>query len=180
MLARESGPIGIALSMAKRGTMIPNSHSNVTSRIDITLTDKVMVGGERERGVTVVTMNEIMNKKLTDKQTLLVDTLVASGCSVTQAAKEAGYAKGDSGRVSASRALRQPHVQQYMMQRVSDQLGLNATVAVAKVLKLASGARSEYVQLEASKDILDRAGFKPIDRSQVQVAGDIKVAIDLS
>jgi hypothetical protein len=57
---------------------------------------------------------------------------------------------------------------------------LNATVAVAKVLKLASGAKSEYVQLEASKDILDRAGFKPIDRSQVQVAGDIKVAIDLS
>ena len=53
-----------------------------------------------------------------------------------------------------------------MMQRVSEQLGMNATVAAAKVLKLASGAKSEYVQLEASKDILDRAGFKPIDRSQ--------------
>jgi len=26
---------------------------------------------------------------------------------------------------------------------------------------------------------LDRAGYKPIDRSQVQVAGDIKVTIDL-
>jgi hypothetical protein len=26
---------------------------------------------------------------------------------------------------------------------------------------------------------LDRAGFKPIDRSQVQLAGDIKVSIDL-
>jgi len=57
---------------------------------------------------------------------------------------------------------------------------MNATVAAAKVLKLASGAKSEYVQLEASKDILDRAGFKPIDRSQVQVAGDIRVSIDLS
>ena len=56
---------------------------------------------------------------------------------------------------------------------------MNATVAAAKVLKLASGAKSEYVQLEASKDILDRAGFKPIDRSQVQLAGDIKVSIDL-
>ena len=125
-------------------------------------------------------MTELVNKKLTDKQTALVDTLVATGCSVTQAAKEAGYAKGESGRVSASKALRQPHVQQYMMQRVSEQLGMNATVAAAKVLKLASGAKSEYVQLEASKDILDRAGFKPIDRSQVQVAGDIRVSIDLS
>jgi hypothetical protein len=45
---------------------------------------------------------------------------------------------------------------------------------------LASGAKSEYVQLEAAKDILDRAGFKPIDRSQVQVAGDIRVSIDLT
>lgn len=124
-------------------------------------------------------MNTVLTKKLTSKQTVLVDTLVASGCSITQAAKEAGYAQGESGRVSASKALRQPHVQQYMMERISDQLGMNATVAAAKVLKLASGAKSEYVQLEASKDILDRAGFKPIDRSQVQVAGDIKVSIDL-
>lgn len=125
-------------------------------------------------------MTNLMNsKKLTDKQTRLVDTLVALGCSVTHAAREAGYAEGESGRVSASKALRQPHVQQYMMQRVSEQLGMNATIAASKVLKLASGAKSEYVQLEASKDILDRAGFKPIDRSQVQVAGDIRVSIDL-
>jgi len=138
-------------------------------------------GGVEGRGVDREdTMTDLVNKKLTDKQTRLVDTLVALGCSVTQAAKEAGYAEGESGRVSASKALRQPHVQQYMMQRVSEQLGMNATVAAAKVLKLASGAKSEYVQLEASKDILDRAGFKPIDRSQVQVAGDIRVSIDLS
>ena len=123
--------------------------------------------------------NLVNSKKLTDKQTRLVDTLVALGCSVTHAAREAGYAEGESGRVSASKALRQPHVQQYMMERIGEQLGMNATVAAAKVLKLASGAKSEYVQLEASKDILDRAGFKPIDRSQVQLAGDIKVSIDL-
>jgi len=119
------------------------------------------------------------NRKLTEKQLALVDTLVATGCSVRQAAESAGYAQGESGRVSAHKALAQPHVQQYMMQGVSEQLGMNATVAAAKVLKLATGARSEHVQLEASKDILDRAGFKPIDRSQVQVAGDIKVSIDL-
>ena len=124
-------------------------------------------------------MSNDLTKKLTDKQTALVDTLVAKGCSVRQAAQEAGYAEGESGRVSASKALRQPHVQQYMMQRVSEQLGMNATTAAARVLRLATNAKSEYVQLEASKDILDRAGFKPIDRSQVQVAGDIRVSIDL-
>lgn len=121
----------------------------------------------------------VKQHKVTEKQMVLVDTLVATGCTVREAAQEAGYAKGESGRVSASKALRQPHVQQYMMERIGEQLGMNATVAAAKVLKLASGAKSEYVQLEASKDILDRAGFKPIDRSQVQLAGDIKVSIDL-
>jgi len=121
----------------------------------------------------------IEQRKLTSKQTALVDTLVATGCTLREAAREAGYADGESGRVSASRTIRLPHVQQYMMQRVTEQLGLNATAAAAKVMSLATGARSEHVQLEAAKDILDRAGFKPIDRAQVQVAGDIKVSIDL-
>lgn len=124
-------------------------------------------------------MNNLVGKKLTPKQTRLVDTLVATGCSIRQAATAAGYAEGESGRVSASKTIRLPHVQQYMMSRIQDQLGLNATIAASKVMTLAQGARSEHVQLEAAKDILDRAGFKPIDRAQVQVAGDIKVSIDL-
>ena len=124
-------------------------------------------------------MNELQ-RKLTTKQMALVDTLVATGCTITQAASQAGYARGDSGRVTASKALKLPHVQQYMMMRVQDTIGLNATKAVAQVSKLATSAKSEYVQLEASKDILDRAGDKPIERAQVQLAGDISVSIDLS
>ena len=121
----------------------------------------------------------IEQRKLTKKQSSLVDTLVATGCTLREAATQAGYAEGESGRVTASKTVRLPHVQSYMMQRINEQLGMNATVAAARVINLATGARSEYVQLEASKDILDRAGFKPIDRSQVQVAGDIRVSIDL-
>ena len=121
----------------------------------------------------------IEQRKLTKKQSSLVDTLVATGCTLREAATQAGYAQGESGRVTASKTVRLPHVQSYMMQRINEQLGMNATVAAARVINLATGARSEYVQLEASKDILDRAGFKPIDRSQVQVAGDIRVSIDL-
>jgi len=126
-------------------------------------------------------MNDIGKvRKLTRRQSALVDTLVATGCSIKNAAEEAGYAAGESGRVSASKTLRLPHVQEYMMVRINETMGLNATVAAARVLTLAQGAKSEYVQLEASKDILDRAGFKPIDRSQVQIAGDIRVSIDLT
>tara|TARA_R100000278_G_C5398024_1_gene138536 strand:+ start:145 stop:522 length:378 start_codon:yes stop_codon:yes gene_type:complete len=125
-------------------------------------------------------MDTLTDRKLTEKQTALVDTLVANGCSIKKAAELAGYSKGESGRVSASKALKLPHVQQYMMQRMNEQFGLSATIAAGRLRALVSDAKSEYVQLEAAKDLLDRAGYKPIDRSQVQVAGDIQVSIDLS
>ena len=125
-------------------------------------------------------MDAITERKLTEKQTALVDTLVANGCSIKKAAELAGYSKGESGRVSPSKALKLPHVQQYMMQRMNEQFGLSATIAAGRLRSLVSDAKSEYVQLEAAKDLLDRAGYKPIDRSQVQVAGDIQVSIDLS
>lgn len=124
-------------------------------------------------------MKTLSDTKLTKRQMALVDILLAEGGSMKSAAIKAGYAQGKSGQVSASRTLKLPHVQQYMMQRVSEQLGVNALKAVHRVSELAEGAKSEYVQLQAAQDILDRAGYKPIDRSQVQVAGDIKVSIDL-
>ena len=119
------------------------------------------------------------SRKLTDKQTALVDTIVARGCTIAQAAEEAGYAVGESGRVTATKTMKLAHVQQYLAQRMNEEFGLSATLAAGTVRRLAMSAKSEYVQLEASKDLLDRAGYKPIDRSQVQVAGDIKVSIDL-
>ena len=121
----------------------------------------------------------LADRKLTDKQTALVDIMVAEGLSPAKAAVKAGYSEGKAGYVSAYRALKTPHVQQYMMQRMNEEFGISATVAVGTVRRLAQSAKSEYVQLEASKDLLDRAGYKPIDRSQVQVAGDIRVSIDL-
>ena len=124
-------------------------------------------------------MNDVKLRKLTPKQTALVDTIVANGCTLKVAAPLAGYADGESGRVTASKTMKLPHVQQYLMQRMNEEFGISATLAAGTVRRLAVGAKSEYVQLEASKDLLDRAGYKPIDRSQVQVAGDIRVTIDL-
>ena len=122
----------------------------------------------------------LTQRKLTKKQMLLIDTIVATGCSVTKASKVAGYSDGESGRVTASKTLRLPHIQEYMQQRIRESIGLNATIASKKVLDLASSAKSEYVQLEASKDILDRAGYKPIDKAMHLVSGGIDVTIDLS
>ena len=46
--------------------------------------------------------NTPAERKLTTKQRALVDTIVANGCSITQAASMAGYASGESGRVTES------------------------------------------------------------------------------
>ena len=125
-------------------------------------------------------MTDIATKQPTAKQRALVDALVANGCSITEGARLAGYASGESGRVTASKSLRLAHVQAYMMQRVAVTMGVSATIAAAKLVQLARGAKSEYVQLEASKDILDRAGFKAPERHMHMHAGDISVSIDLS
>ena len=121
--------------------------------------------------------------ELTDKQKALVDTIVATGCSIKEASKSAGYsAKGseEAGRVSASRTLRLPKVQKYMAMRIADTLGLGAVSASKRLIELSSGARSEYVQLEASRDILDRVGLRAPEKVKHSFEGDIKVNIDLT
>jgi|TARA_B100000519_G_scaffold179898_1_gene171086 phage terminase small subunit len=118
--------------------------------------------------------------RITKRQRLLVDTIVANGCSIKEASLVAGYSKGDSGRVTASKTLRLPHIQEYMQQRIRESIGLNATKASHKMLELSTSAKSEYVQLEASKDILDRAGYKPVEKSMSLVQGNINVSIDLT
>ncbi len=118
--------------------------------------------------------------RITKRQRLLVDTIVANGCSIKEASVIAGYSKGDSGRVTASKTLRLPHIQEYMQQRIRESIGINATKASHKMLELSTSAKSEYVQLEASKDILDRAGYKPVEKSMSLVQGNINVSIDLT
>ena len=122
----------------------------------------------------------LTQQRITKKQKLLVDTIVANGCSIKKASEIAGYAKGEAGRVTASKTLRLPHIQEYMQQRVRESIGLNATKASNKMLELSQTAKSEYVQLEASKDILDRAGYKPVEKSMSLVQGNISVSIDLT
>ena len=117
---------------------------------------------------------------LTQKQKALVDTIVTTGKSITECSKMVGYAKGVSGRVVASRTLRLPHVQRYMMERIANTIGLGAVTASKRLVELSNDAKSEYVQLEASRDILDRAGIRAPERVQHDIQGDIKISIDLT
>ena len=125
-------------------------------------------------------MSNVATRKCTRRQMALCEEYVANGGNLTKAAEAAGYAQGNSGRTTAWKAMKLPHVQQYMMQVTGEVFAKHAAMAVHTVAGLAKEGKSEYVKLQAAQDLLDRAGFKPIDRSQVQVAGDIRVSIDLS
>ena len=117
---------------------------------------------------------------LTKRQRRLVDTLVSSGCTIKTAAAKAGYSKGrecESGRSMGSKALRLPHVLAYLLAETSHELSIDAVRARLSIASMSRDARSEYVRLLASKDILDRTGFKPPE--QRQVTGELKVSINL-
>ena len=83
----------------------------------------------------IMTKRTSEETKISGKAKSLVDTLVATGCTITEASKLAGY-KGNSARVSASRMLRKPEVQAYMMQEINRSLGLNSAKASAKLVAL--------------------------------------------
>lgn len=102
--------------------------------------------------------------------------MLHTGCTIREASEFVGYAD----ETHAYRTLKLPHVQRYMLNQTAAYLGHGALIAASKMVKLSQGAKSEYVQLEASKDILDRTGFKPPDRAQVQVDHQVTVNIDLT
>ena len=116
--------------------------------------------------------------KLTKRQKELC-YYVASGLTVKKSDELAGFAKGESGRVNAQRALKLPHVQEQLRKEVNELIGLSAVNATHKISDLSMNAKSEYVQLEASKDILDRGGYGK-EQPLLNLNGqDMKILIDL-
>jgi hypothetical protein len=120
--------------------------------------------------------------ELTPLQRRVVDILVAEGGTIGDAGVKAGYAPNnpEAARVSASNALRLPHVQMYMFKRVAEDIGIHGFVGLNVLRTLAQSAKSEFVRLEASKDLLDRGGFKAPERQQQSGSLDVKINIDLT
>ena len=110
---------------------------------------------------------------LTQQQEELVSLLTTTTWSQVQIAQHLGV---DPSWVY--KTTRKPHVKEAIAVAISDGLISGAARALGKITELVEH-KSGYVALEASKDLLDRAGFKPVDRSQVAVAGDVKISIDL-
>jgi hypothetical protein len=116
------------------------------------------------------------DRELTPRQRALVDTLVATDCTITEAARLAGYSGGsgtDGARVTASRTLRLPHVAAYLRRQMQDAFRLEAPRALATLRRLHTMGASEYVQYHAASTLLDRAGYgqrdQPVQESPMSV-----------
>jgi phage terminase small subunit len=110
-------------------------------------------------------------------QTRFVRRYVSGGATnAAQCAREAGYSE-QSALHASSLLLRNPAVREAVQAETLAAIGDAAPGALASMVKLALGAKSEMVRQVASKDILDRAGFKPPDRHMVAMGGSIDVDI---
>ena len=114
-------------------------------------------------------------KPLTRQQSRVSEYILATGCTNTEAANALKLH-----RTTVQRIVHLPNVERHMVEAVGNNLRRSAVGAALTLTRLSTSARSEYVQLQASDSILDRSGYKPPDRTQVQLAGDIKINIDLS
>ena len=82
----------------------------------------------------------------------------------TLAAKEAGYKDSPSLVIQASKLKRE------LSTEISEELRSSfmnaAPKALSILLDLAENSVSDSVKFQASKDLLDRAGFRPVDRRE--------------
>ena len=104
-----------------------------------------------------------MAKNLTDKQELFCTYYVSNGGRGSIAAKDAGYSE-NSCREQSYELLRKPHIQDRIRQLMEQHFGTIAPDMASVLKNLALNARSELVRYNSAKDLLDRAGFKGMDK----------------
>lgn len=95
-----------------------------------------------------------------------------------QAARDAGYAE-TTAQVHGSALLRRDDVLAIVHRLTLRRIGALAPSAITTMANLLD-AKSEFVRQQAASDLLDRAGFKPVDRVAMAVGGGISIDIKLT
>ena len=122
---------------------------------------------------------------ITGQQKSFIDEYIKFGRrNQTQAAINAGYSP-KSAESQASQLLKNPKVSAYLEERENDITqaikrefifdALEAKKVMAQLMN--DDDVPENVRLSAAKDFLDRAGFKPIEKQEVENSGDIGIKV---
>ena len=100
-----------------------------------------------------------------------VDEFINNGGNATQAAKTVGVSDGSASTVGyrmKSRLINDIEAAQ------KEALKGYATKALHQIQTLAETAVSENVRLKANSDLLDRAGWKPVEKSEITEVSDLQ------
>ena len=121
--------------------------------------------------------------KLTDRQLRFVEEYVKD-YNATQAAIRAGYSEKtahNSGHRNVKNGEIQEKIkelQELMRTQLQQQFSSDAIVARKIMLNIMSDEEApEAVRLSAAKDFLDRAGFKPVEKQEVDSKGELGIKV---
>lgn len=98
-----------------------------------------------------------MSRKITPKQKGFVKTYLETGNGSFAAKENYDVTSDESARAIASQNLTKPNVIEYLESKASR--------ASEIVFEIAEAGEMDNVRLSAAKDILDRAGYKAIEKS---------------
>ena len=106
-----------------------------------------------------------------DRDSEFIAEFINNGGNATQAAKTVGISDGSASTVGyrlKNRLVDEIEVEQ------KEALKGYASKALHQIQTLAETAVSENVKLNANRDLLDRAGWKPVERSEVTEVTDLQ------
>ena len=106
-----------------------------------------------------------------DRDSDFIAEFINNGGNATQAAKTVGVSDGSASTVGhrmKNRLINNIEAAQ------KEALKGYATKALHQIQTLAETAVSENVKLNANRDLLDRAGWKPVERSEVTEVTDLQ------
>jgi hypothetical protein len=111
----------------------------------------------------------------TEKQEKFVEYYVMTG-NAKRAAIMAGYS-AKTAEVNGS--IMRKKLSAEIAEATRNALTHHAAMSVKNLVELANNAESESVRLQANKDLLDRAGYKPTDKLEQTVTYDDKTTDEL-
>lgn len=97
-------------------------------------------------------------REITLKQKRLADNYLLTGNKTQSALKAYNTTNYNTARMLGTREIAKDSVREYIRSKSED--------AASRIYNLAMKSKNETVSLNASKDILDRAGYKPVDKHQ--------------
>ena len=118
-------------------------------------------------------MGTVTNMKEADPDEDFVMHYVSNGGNATQAALACGVSEASAGTIGHRLKMR---LLNDIDGAQKETLKSYSSKAFNQIQDLAESAVSEKVKLDANKDLLDRAGWKPVDKSHVTQANDWETA----